>query len=155
MREQQTVLKSAIRNPQSAIKTPAYTEYHPRWYRRRVSTYWWTGSWAYLRFILRELTSIFVAYFVMFTLLQIRALNRGPESYAEFQEWLRSPLLIALNGVSLLFVLFHTITWFNLTPKAMPLRLRGKRIPDALVAAPNYVVWVAISAAVAWFLLGE
>jgi fumarate reductase subunit C len=153
--QQRTVPKSAIHNSQSAIQSIAYTEYHPRWYRRRISTYWWIRSWAYLKFTLRELTSIFVAYFVVLTLLQIRALNQGPEAYAEFQEWLKTPLLVALNTVSFGFVLFHTITWFNLTPKAMPLRLGGKRIPDVLIAAPNYVAWLAISTVVAWFLLGE
>ena len=39
-------------------QAPAYTEYHPRWYRRRVSTYWWMGRWSYLVFILRELSRI-------------------------------------------------------------------------------------------------
>src|SRR2546422_10440487 len=77
---QQPVIESAIRNPQSAFERTAYTEYHPRWYRRQVSARWWTGSWAYLRFMLRELSSVFVAYFVVVTLLQIRALNHGPES---------------------------------------------------------------------------
>lgn len=149
------MLKSAIRNPRSTIERPAYTEYHPRWYRRRISTYWWILSWAYLKFILRELTSVFVAYFVVLTLLQIRALNRGPEAYAGFQEWLKAPLLIALNTISLVFVLLHTITWFNLAPKAMPVRVRGKRIPDVLIAAPNYIAWLAISAVVAWLLLGK
>jgi fumarate reductase subunit C len=135
-------------------ETPTYTEYHPKWYRTHVSTYWWSRQWSYLRFILRELSSIFVAYFVVLTLLQLRALSQGPESYAAFQEWLKTPLAIALNGVSFFFVLFHTITWFNLTPRAMPVRLRGKRIPDPLIAAPNYVAWLVISAVVAWFLLG-
>ena len=36
-------------------QTHAYTEFHPRWYRKRVSTYWWLRSGAYLAFILREL----------------------------------------------------------------------------------------------------
>jgi len=52
-----------------------------------------------------------------------------------------------------LFVVFHATTWFNLTPKAMPLRVRGKRIPSLLIVAPSYFVWLAISAAVAWILL--
>ena len=47
---------------------PHYTEYHPRWYRPRVSTYWWLGRWPYLRFILRELSSLAVAFFVVLTL---------------------------------------------------------------------------------------
>ena len=130
-----------------------YTEGHPRWYRAPVSTYWWLGRWPYLKFILREISSIFVALFVAITLGQICALAHGPQAYAEFQDWLRTPLLIALNLVSFLFVLFHTITWFNLTPKAMALRVKGQRVPDLLIAAPNYAAWLAVSAAVAWLLL--
>ena len=135
-------------------ETPVYTEYHPRWYRPRVSTYWWTSQWSYLKFILRELSSLSVAYFVVLTLLQLRALSRGPASYAAFQGWLKTPLAIALNVVSLFFVLFHTITWFNLTPSAMAVRVRGKRVPDLLVAAPNYVAWLTISALITWLILG-
>jgi hypothetical protein len=32
---------------------PAYTDHHPRWYRRRMSTYWWGQRWSYVAFILR------------------------------------------------------------------------------------------------------
>ena len=134
-------------------ETPVYTEYHPRWYRAPVSTYWWTRQWKYLKFILRELSSLSVAYFVVLTLLQLRALSRGSTSYAAFQEWLKSPIVMALNVVSLLFVLFHTITWFNLAPSAMPIRVRGKRVSDWLIAGPNYVAWLALSAVIAWLIL--
>jgi fumarate reductase subunit C len=131
-----------------------YTRYHPRWYRARVSTYWWSRRWVYLKFILRELSSIFVAYFVVLTLLHVRALTQGPEAYARLQEALKAPLLIALNTLSFLFVLLHALTWFNLAPKAMDVRLRGKRVPDSLILLPNYLAWLAISAIVAWLLLG-
>ena len=38
---------------------------------------------AYLKFILREASAVFVAWAVILTLLQIRALTRGPADYAE------------------------------------------------------------------------
>jgi fumarate reductase subunit C len=129
------------------------TEYLPRSYHTRVSTYWWLKRWAYLKFILREASSVFVAWTVVMTLLQIRALARGPADYAEFQNWLRSPLLLALNAVSLAFVVFHAVTWFNLAPKAMVIRLRGKRLPNLAIAGPNFAAWLVISAAVTWILL--
>ena len=91
-----------------------YAEYHPRWYRKRVSIYWWLEKWSSFRFILREISSVFVAFFVVMTLLQIRALGQGPEAYANFQGSLQSPVLLALHVLSFFFVLFHTITWFNL-----------------------------------------
>ena len=132
---------------------PTFTTYPTKGYRARVSTYWWLGRRAYLKFILREISSVFVAWIVVVTLLQIRALTRGPADYAEFQNWLRSPLLVALNSVSLFFVIFHAVTWFNLAPKAMVIRLRGKRLPNLAISGPNYVAWVVISAAIAWILL--
>jgi fumarate reductase subunit C len=129
------------------------TEYLAKSYHARVSTYWWLRRWAYLKFILREASSIFVAWAVVVTMLQIRALSRGPEDYAIFENWLRNPFVLALNIISLFFITFHAVTWFNLAPKAAVVRLRGKRLPGAAIAAPNYVAWVAISGAVAWILL--
>ena len=129
-----------------------YTDFHPRWYRPPVSVYWWIGERHYLKFILRELSSVFVAIFVVETLFQLSALKDGPHAYADFQSALASPLMIALNIISFLFVLFHTVTWFNLAPSAMPVRLGGKRVPAFLVAAPSYVMWIVISAAVYWFV---
>jgi len=129
------------------------TEYQLKSYRARLSTYWWLSRWVYFKFILREASSVFVAWFVVLTLVQIRALTRGPADYAEFQRWLQSPLVLALNIVSLFFVIFHAVTWFSLAPKAMAIRLQGKRLPNLAISAPNYVAWVVISAAVAWIIL--
>jgi hypothetical protein len=30
----------------------------------------------------------------------------------------------------------------------------GKRLPDWMIAAPNYVAWIVISAAIFWLLRG-
>ena len=129
------------------------TEFHPRWYRQPVSTYWWMDSWRYSLFILRELTSVAVAWSVVLTLLLLRAVLNGPQAYAGFANVLRSPWMIAMNAIAFCFLLLHTITWFNLAPRAMPVRVRGKRVPEILLAAPNYGLWVVASAAIAWFVL--
>ena len=129
---------------------PRYTLYHPRWYRRRVSVWWWLQNRSYTGFVLRELTSVFVAFFAVVYLWQLRALAQGPEAYAQFLARLKSPLFLALDTVAFLFVLFHAITWFNLTPTAMVVRVRGKRVPDTIVAGSNYVAWVIVSGIVAW-----
>ena len=136
------------------MSAPArYTPYHPRWYRHRVSVWWWLQSRSYTGFVLRELTSVFVAFFALELLWQVRAVGRGPEAYARFLDRLHTPALLALNGLALLFLLFHSVTWFNLAPTAMVVRLRGKRLPDLVVAGANYAAWVVLSAAVALILL--
>jgi len=130
-----------------------YTSYPPKGYRVRMSTYWWLGRWPYLQFILREISSVFVAWFVIETLLQINALIDGPEAWLEMQDFFMNPIVIAVNVISLFFVCFHAITWFNLAPKAMAVRIGGKRVPGILIAGPQYVAWAVVSAAIAWLLL--
>ncbi|HKQ78654.1 MAG TPA: fumarate reductase subunit C [Blastocatellia bacterium] len=133
---------------------PSYTLYHPKWYRKRVSTWWWAEQWRSFKFILRELSSVAVIYFVGLLLWLLWSLGRGPDKYLEFLGWMQDPLVLAFNLIAFLFVLYHSITWFNLAPKAMPIRLGGKRLPEWMIAAPNYALWVVISAALAWLILG-
>ena len=130
-----------------------YREHGPRLYRARMSTWWWLSRPSYVRFILREISCVFVAWTVVFLLLLIRAIGTGPGAYADFLDWAGTPWVVALNVVSLAFVLYHAVTWFQLTPKAMALRLRGQRVPDAAVAAAAFAGWVVVSAALAWLLL--
>ena len=132
----------------------SYTPYHPRWHRERVSTWWWLKKGSYLTFILRELSSVFVAWFVVFLLMLVAAVARGPDAYAEFLVWSRRPWVVALNLVSLFFIVYHAVTWFNLAPKAMVVRLGGKPVPGAWIAGGNYLAWALASALVAWVLLG-
>ena len=134
---------------------PAYTEYHPRWYRPRMSTYWWLKRWSYLAFILREVSSVFVAWFVVFLLLLVRAVSRGRGSYRQFLDWAAQPRRAAAEPRQpCVFVVFHAVTWFNLAPQAMVVRLRGKRVPGIWIAASNYAAWALVSALVAWLVLG-
>lgn len=136
------------------MSAPApYTPYHPRWYRRRMSVWWWLQSARYTKFVLRELTSVFVAFFAIVMLWQVRAVQEGPEAYAHFLARLQSPVFVVLHGVAFLFVLFHALTWFHLAPTAMVVRLGGQRVPDWVIAGANYVAWLVASAGVAWVLL--
>jgi fumarate reductase subunit C len=132
---------------------PHYTLYHPRWYRRRVSVWWWLQNRVYAGFVVRELTSVFVAFFAAVSLWQLWALAQGPETYARFLACLGTPLFLVLHGVAFVFILFHSITWFNLAPKAMVIRLRGTRLPDAVIIGLNYAAWLVLSGIVAFIVL--
>jgi fumarate reductase subunit C len=134
--------------------TPAYSTYRPRWYRRPVSTYWWASRASYFAFILRELSSIFVAWTVVYLLLFVRAVRWGNHGYHEFLSWSARPAIVVLNVISLLFLVFHAITWFNLAPQAMVVKMGGRRVPGVLIVLSNYAGWVVVSAFVAWILIG-
>jgi fumarate reductase subunit C len=131
-----------------------YTTHHPRWLRPHISTYWWLGRRSYLAFILREVSSVFIGWFVVYLLLLVRALERGAASYDQFLAWSARPALVALNAVTLLFAVFHAITWFNLAPQAMVVRVGRTRVPGWMIAASNYFAWVGVSAILLLLLLG-
>ena len=49
----------------------------PQWYREPVSTWWWLRRRSYVAFILREVSSVFVAWSVVFLLLLVHAVGQG------------------------------------------------------------------------------
>jgi succinate dehydrogenase subunit C len=134
---------------------PSYTMYHPRWHRTHQSTYWWLGRRAYQLFILRELSSIFVAWFVVYLLFLVDVVSRGQSAYLEFLEWSGRPLVLLVNCVSFVFVVLHAVTWFNLAPQALAVSVAGKRVQGVWVAAANYAAWIVVSAVILAVLLGR
>lgn len=130
-----------------------YTLFHPRWYRRRVSVWWWLKKGSYAVFVLRELTSVAVAFSALLTLLLLRALAQGPEAYGGFLSWMGRPIPLMTSLIALAFVLFHSLTWFHLAPKAIVARFRGRRVPDGLIVGLNYLAWALLSGGMAFLLL--
>lgn len=123
-------------------------------YVRPVSNWWWLERRPYTLFILREITSVFVAGYCVFLVYLLYQLGQGPQGYAAVLEALRSPLSIALHVVALLFVLYHTVTWFNLTPKVMVVRIGEERLSPVLIAGAVYAGWIVVSLAIAWLIFG-
>jgi len=121
-------------------------------YQRRIGVFWWLGKRTYFVFVMRELSSIFVAWFVVFLLLFISAVGRGEQAYEDFLDRASHPVLVTLNVVALAFLVLHTITWFALTPQAMVLRVRGQRVPAWVIIASQYAGLLVVSAIVYWLV---
>ena len=125
---------------------PEYRLHHPKWHRRKVPIFWWLKKWSYMKFILRELTSLAVLYAAVLLLVQVVAVSRGEEAYANFLAFLERPGVIAANISIILGLLFHTVTWLNLAPRALVLRLAGRRVPDRVILLAHYFGWLGVSA---------
>jgi fumarate reductase subunit C len=130
-----------------------YSGFYARWYKPRVSRLWWLRRRTYLVFVIRELTSVFVAWSVVFLLLMVRAVSQGQHEYQRFLELSGTPWMLVLNVVTLVLVVFHTITWFTVAPQAIVVRLRGRRVPGRLILFLHYAAWALLSALVAWVIL--
>ena len=123
-------------------------------YHRPVPNTWWLKRKPYVLFMIRELTSIFVAGYCIFLLVFVYKLTQGADIYGNFIDVLKSPSSVALHLFTLVFVLYHTITWFNLTPKILVLYRGEERIPQGLVAGVFYAGWVVVSVIIVCLVLG-
>jgi fumarate reductase subunit C len=101
---------------------------------------------------MRELSSIFIAWFVAYLLLLLYAVGRGEAAYQRFLDWAASPWVVALNVVALAFVLLHTVTWFSLTPQAMAVRMMGRRVPAWQIVAGQYGGLAVVSGFLFWLV---
>jgi fumarate reductase subunit C len=102
--------------------------------------------------VMRELSSIFVAWFVLVLLVLLAAIGRSEEAYRDVLDIVAHPVVVAVDAVAFAFVLLHTITWFALTPKAMDARVAGRRVPAPAVIASQYVGLAVMSAFVVWLV---
>lgn len=125
----------------------------PRTYRRPVSTWWWTKKRNYLIFVLRELSSLFIGWFVLYLLLLFGAVARGAAAYQSFLEWAAHPLLVVINVLAAAFVVLHVVTFFQMTPKAMVIRLGGRTMPAPAMIVGEYIGLAVVSAIVIWLVL--
>jgi fumarate reductase subunit C len=113
---------------------------------------WWLTTAPYLRFMIRELTSVVV---FAYTLLIIWALwsVADSNSFSVFLGFLTSPVSVGLHVVVLVLALYHTWTWIALTPKVMVLWKDDDRVEPDLIAGLTAVAFLAISGVVVWLVL--
>ena len=135
-------------------QSPVQSEYQQRVLPPQVSTFWWLEKGSYFAFILRELSCVFVAWFVIYLLLLVRAVAQGDASYQEFLAWSAATPILLLNVVSFLFLIFHAVTFFDAAPRAMVVKLGANKVPGSLILAGHYAGLAAVSAVVCWLLLG-
>jgi len=121
-------------------------------YRRPISTWWWLRKRTYLLFVLREVSSLFVAWFVVFLLVMITAVGRGRSSFETFLDFASHPVVVAVNLVAFAFLVLHVVTWFALTPQAVVLQVGGRRVPGSAILASQYVGLAIVSAFVLWLV---
>lgn len=112
---------------------------------RKLPATWWLSKPSYFLFMLRELSSVFIAIFLVVYLVQLYQLTRGPEAYAAFAQKLSSPGWIIFNLITFLFALYHSITWFYSSAIVLPLRLGEREMPRNLFVALNVGALAVVS----------
>lgn len=114
-------------------------------YHRKMPATWWLTKQSYFLFMLRELSSVFIAVFLVVYLCQIYQLSQGPDAYSGFTQKLASPGWIVFHLVALLFALYHSITWFQSSAVVLTLRIGKRLISRPIVTALHVGAWAMVS----------
>ena len=109
---------------------------------------WYFRQPRYLRYMAREITCVFIGAYTLLMVWGLRELADGPAAWAAFLECLSSASSIVFHVLALGFALYHSITWFNLTPKALPVQIGEDFLADSVISGAHYGAWAVLSLAV-------
>jgi fumarate reductase subunit C len=111
-------------------------------------TSWFFRHPRYLRYMSREITSIFIGAYCVLLVVALQRLSEGPAAWAGFLQALRSADSIVFHLLALAAALYHAGTWFNATQKAMPLQIGEDFVPGNVISGAHYAAWAVLSIAV-------
>jgi len=114
-------------------------------YIRKVERSWWLHHPRYVAYMIRELTSLFVGLYCAVLVAGLIRLAQGPAAWEGFVAALSSPLGAAFQLICLAFAIYHSVTWFALTPKAMPLMIKDEPVPAMAIVGAHYAAWAVVS----------
>ena len=119
---------------------------------REVSrTRWYFRQPRYLRYMSREVTCIFIGAFALLLLCAVWRLSQGQAAWESFLAALEGPWSALGLLVILVFAVHNTTSWFNVTPKAMPVQIGEEFVPGRFIVAAHYVAWILASLLVLYF----
>jgi len=118
---------------------------------RALGWTWWAARPPYTLVLLRELSAVVMAVYLALLVVLLQRAGQDAEAYEEYLGFLWHPLMVLFHVVAFAFAVLHTVTWFQLTPKAIVLRYGEFKVPDFFIIAQQYAGWLVMWAVVlAW-----
>ena len=116
---------------------------------------WWRRNPVYLRYMLREATSVFVALYALLLLYGLYTLTLGAAAFEAWLASLRHPLYLVFHLFAFAAAVLHALTWFHVAPKAMPVIYIGaRRVADRSVVVAQFLIFALITALLLGVALG-
>jgi fumarate reductase subunit C len=115
-------------------------------YVREISkTTWFFGQPRYMRYMAREVTCIFILAYTFLLIFALGSLADGPDAFQEFLNSLRSPWGVLFNLAVLVVTAYHSLSWFVVTPQAMPIQRGEEFVPGNIIVNAHYGAWAVVS----------
>lgn len=114
-------------------------------YRREMPRTWFLSVPFYALYMLREATAVITLFYTIILMFGLSALSKGEAAFLAWAKGQQNGLLMWFSVFALALSLFHTATWFAAAPKAMDVRVKGKKVPDHQIIAANWGVLFVVT----------
>ena len=119
----------------------------------KVKTYvrpmqgWWRRNPYFVRYMIREGSSVFLAIYAVILLVGLFRLTQGQAAWDAWRTALTSPISLLFHWLALLTVGYHAYTWWMVAPKTAPdLRLAGRPLPEMVITGGGWLATLGASA---------
>jgi len=116
---------------------------------------WWKRDAYFIRYMVREVTAVFVAAYAVILLFGLVRLAQGEAAFNGWLQYLKTPWMLVFHLIVLATFVYHTWSWFNIMPKTMPIMfVGGKRVQPGTITGTGIAAAVVACLAVLLIVKG-
>ena len=116
---------------------------------------WWKRDAYFVRYMAREVTSLFVAAYAVVLLVGLVRLGQGEAAFDGFLKYLHNWWMLVFHLIVLAVFCYHTWSWFNIMPKTTPIMfVGGKRLQPGTITGIGLAASVVACLAVLFIVGG-
>jgi fumarate reductase subunit C len=113
--------------------------------RPMAKTSWFLGHARYKNYMLHEVSSLFVGLYMALLIYGLIKLGNGPDAWANFIDFVKSPIVVILSLIAFAFFIIHTVSWFQAVPQAMRIQQGEHFVPGNIIVGAHYAALAAFS----------
>ena len=120
-----------------------------RSYPYRQSRLWWLRNRRYLLYMVRELTAIPIAIWMVLFLVEVAGLRGGSRGYQP----LGGPAWVVFSLFCLVLALYHSVTFLRLAGQFMRIPMGERNVPAGAIVAGAFSGFVLVTVVVGFLLI--
>lgn len=117
-------------------------------YVREMTPTWWNKLGFYRFYMLREGTAVVQLWFSLLVMYGVYCLKGGPSDWAGYVHLLQNPVVVLINILTLAGTLLHTVTWFQLAPKAVNIVIKDEKMGPEPIVRLLWIVTLIVNAVI-------